>query len=72
MSDTKCPIRGCAGSKADFHLTCARHWRMVPKGVQTRVYALYANELGSDKQRKLCFDLLHILNEGVGPKTVWP
>lgn len=34
----RCPVEGCETTVPSSHLMCARHWRMVPKLLQGRVY----------------------------------
>lgn len=42
----RCHARGCTKTVGDDLLMCVRHWRMVPRDIQKRVWAAYLN-LGS-------------------------
>lgn len=70
--DNKCPVKGCANTKEHWHLTCASHWRQVPRHVQAKVYRLYRTEQGSEQHRVTCLTIVDILNYGVHKGTVWP
>ena len=37
-SQSICPIEGCGARKDVEHLFCLRHWRMVTKTAQSRVW----------------------------------
>lgn len=41
----RCPIEGCETTVSVAHLMCAKHWRMVPRLFQGRVYRAW-RELG--------------------------
>ncbi len=33
-----CPVEGCDHEHPPEHAMCSDHWRMVPRGIQRRVY----------------------------------
>lgn len=37
----RCPVEPCTRRVPDTMLMCARHWRMVPKAIQRRVWATW-------------------------------
>lgn len=41
MSEHHCHARGCKTPCVPERLMCLRHWRMVPKPIQTQVWATY-------------------------------
>ena len=45
--DHHCHARGCTAQVPPAHLMCARHWRMVPKELQTQVWEHY--QAGQEK-----------------------
>lgn len=41
MSDHTCHARGCTKPVPPRMLMCLRHWKMVPRGIQSDVLATY-------------------------------
>lgn len=50
MSSHKCHARGCNASVHPRLLMCPRHWRMVPKALQAKVWEHYRPGQERDKQ----------------------
>jgi hypothetical protein len=47
MSDHRCPVGGCTRDVPYAKLMCAPDWRLVPKPLQSAVYAAWANGRGA-------------------------
>lgn len=68
MTEAVCPVRigsvgYCGKPKSPHHLTCASHWRKVPKVTQEKIYQLYREAPESEGHRLLCEDTLKRLSE---------
>lgn len=61
MADIRCPIHKCKNEKSNDHLVCLKHWNLVPKEVQKKIYSTYRHR--SEEHRKLCFSVLKELNQ---------
>lgn len=46
----RCHARGCTAACPPEHLMCSRHWRMVPKDLQGRVWSHYRPGQCDDKR----------------------
>lgn len=52
-SDHHCHARGCTAATKPEMLMCLRHWRMVPRDMQRRVWATYRQGQCDNKQPSL-------------------
>lgn len=43
-STHECPVASCTRRVARHHLACARHWALVDRHTQQRVYAAYRSD----------------------------
>ena len=55
-----CPVDGCAITVPDDTFMCARHWRMVPKPLQTAIYEDYGRTGSRGENHR---EALRIVNE---------
>jgi hypothetical protein len=62
----KCPVRDCEKQVGDVFLMCPRHWRMVPKELQTEVYRTFrymSDDEGKSGARGSMRDLIEAYRE---------
>lgn len=50
MSKHRCHARGCERACKPEFLMCGRHWKMVPKRIQAKVYRHYRDGQCDDKK----------------------